>query len=269
MEYNKLSEKVQKAVQWAKHHAKKIVGATALIAALSGTQSCGNNNSQTFHISKGETVTSLIRDSIWLEEEIKQDPKILHLLASDIIQKDNKIKNDKTIPINKKITINIDKVNNYLNDYFESHSTQISLKDTKSNDILISPEQAENIEKEGEFSRDKDSQTGQVFINTSLPPWGPELAGTSTALTLSLQKNQVCIKAEIDHIKHNLDFFRGHDLIRQYIFEWNPSSLSIASRITEKIKKRHIQDQNVNEEKIKNTLEKAIQYTKFKSQSQQ
>jgi len=89
---------------------------TPLIVAALMTSCSPSSNTKTITIWKWATLTTIVKDSLWLSDDITSDPKLCKILVENIAQQNN-IEDANKIQLNDTLTINMDNINNEIKNY--------------------------------------------------------------------------------------------------------------------------------------------------------
>ncbi len=88
-----------------------------LVAALiSSCSPSSNSGTKTVTIWKWTTLTTVVKDSLWLSDDVTSDPKLCRILVENIAQQNN-IEDANKIKLNDTLTINMDSINNEIKNY--------------------------------------------------------------------------------------------------------------------------------------------------------
>lgn len=89
--------------------------AAALMASCSSSNS-EQNNIQSIQIWKWATLSSIVKDSLWLDSTLTSDPKLCRILIDNIAEQNN-IKDVNTIRLNDTLIVNMDSIKNVIEKY--------------------------------------------------------------------------------------------------------------------------------------------------------
>ena len=113
-------EKILSQNNWQEKKFKRFIrkfGAPLIVATLLASCSpSSNTNTRTITIWKWTTLTSIVKDSLWLSNDVTSDQKLCRILVKNIAQQNN-IEDANKIKLNDILTINMDSINNDIKNY--------------------------------------------------------------------------------------------------------------------------------------------------------
>lgn len=105
---------------------RKIITPVIVVALMS---SCSGSKTKTIQVWEWTTLSSIVKDSLWLSEDITSDPTLCRILIENIAEQNN-INDINKINVNDTLIINMDSVNNIINRY-QADSKQWNTKEKK------------------------------------------------------------------------------------------------------------------------------------------
>jgi len=107
-----------KSKSWVIKTIRNLTAPVLLALIMNACSSWTNNtaDTRTIQIGKWATLSSIVKDSLWLSEDITSDPKLCRILIDNIAEQ-NDIKDINKINLDSVLTINMDSLNQAINTY--------------------------------------------------------------------------------------------------------------------------------------------------------
>lgn len=109
---NKSDSKVMSIIK----KATAPVIAAALLASCSPSNSTSTTDTRTIQIGQWATLSSVVKDSLWLSNDVTSDPKLCKILIDNIAEQNN-IQNVDRISLDQVLTIDMDSLQNAIETY--------------------------------------------------------------------------------------------------------------------------------------------------------
>ena len=110
------TSQINKQESKIKRYIRKATTPFIVAALMTSCSPTTNTSTKTITIWKWATLTTIVKDSLWLSSDITSDPKLCKILVENIAQQNN-IEDANKIWLNDTLTINMDNINNEIKNY--------------------------------------------------------------------------------------------------------------------------------------------------------
>ena len=99
-----------------KHIIRKATAPLIVAALITSCSPSSSTSTKTITIWKWTTLTTVVKDSLWLSDDVTSDPKLCKILVDNIAQQNN-IEDANKIKLNDTLTINMENIKHEIENY--------------------------------------------------------------------------------------------------------------------------------------------------------
>jgi len=134
-----------------------------LVATMIG---CSNSNTKIIKIWKWTNLTSIVKDSLWLSEDVTSDPELCKILIDNIAQQNN-ITDVNKISVNDTLTINMDALNTLISAYQTDTSSTSKQRNNKEKKEVVNKSYI-TIHSVDEFKNSKNYLVKKIYLDPNI-----------------------------------------------------------------------------------------------------
>jgi len=134
-----------------------------LVATMIG---CSNSNTKIIKIWKWTNLTSIVKDSLWLSEDVTSDPELCKILIDNIAQQNN-ITDVNKISVNDTLTINMDALNTLISAYQTDTSSTLKQRNNKEKKEVVNKSYI-TIHSVDEFKNSKNYLVKKIYLDPNI-----------------------------------------------------------------------------------------------------